>query len=101
MNGEIRSDWSIINAHPLMAVTEFRIGIILNSRNGRIEDLLVQHILSVMRFLLGKYRNGKQETDQSENNVFHYKFLIRRCLFYLMMVTDPVIGLYPFFRVIT
>src|SRR4051812_44030615 len=52
MYGYIRGYRRILNPDPLMAMTYFYIGIVLDPRERRIENILIQDVLGVVWLLL-------------------------------------------------
>ena len=52
LDAEIGCYRCILNANPLMTMTDFDISVILNPCQGRIDNIVIQNILSVLRLLL-------------------------------------------------
>jgi len=95
MNSEVSCDRRILNAHPLMTMTKFDVSIVFNSGKRRINNVRIQNILRIVRFLLRVRNEQAAYPKQQKENSLHSSYFYFTS--YLIMVTDPVIGSRPFF----
>src|SRR5579871_3572864 len=71
INSKVSCNGRTIQANPLVAVAKFDISIAFNAAKCRIENIIVEHILRVLRLLLCTQKAAKKKKSNDNTDFFH------------------------------